>query len=422
MSSVAVSLLLVAAAAGQISGSGTMKASELKYQQDVFKQWWEQDLVLKFADLPADGKTPDFRIPYSGHDYPDKSGGTIGAMRKYDAAFHSGRPMAEEYERRDVGAHRGRYGFNNGPNGDQPPRGLFGRIRAGRDRTPGWYGHCNGWTAAAIRHAEPEKSVTRNGVVFSPADIKGMLAEMYMYSPTEFLGGEDAAINPALLHIVLTNWIGRGEHPVGMESALGEVVINYPIYAYKATITKISDTQSEVKMMCRYVLNTPQEYQKGPKSTQLIYFHYVLDMDKDGNITSGRYYGDTQMVDMLWTALKPVQGGQKGNERGNPHMDIKEVLAIWRESVSEKTRKEWLNVDPTDEDRVVIEAEKPKDETKPAEAATPAAAATSSTTPAPTTTPAAAPGTPAATTPAAPTTTTPPANPPAATTPPGSEE
>lgn len=421
MTSAALSLLLVAATAGQINSSGgTMKPDELKYQQQVFQQWWEQDLVLKFADLPADGKTPDFRIPYSGHDYPDKAGGTINAMRKYDAAFNRGRHLAEEYERRDVGGHRGRFGFANNP--DEPPRrGLFGRILGGRDRTPGWYGHCNGWTAAAIRHAEPEKSVIRNGVVFTPADIKGMLAEMYMYSPTEFLGGEDAAINPALLHIVLTNWIGRGSHPVGMESALGEVVINYPIYAYKATITKISDRQSEVKMMCRYTLNTPQEYQKGPKSTQLIYFHYVLDLDKDGVITAGRYYGDTQMVDMLWTPLKPVQGGQKGNERGNPHMDIKEVLAIWRESVPEKTRKEWLNVDPTDEDRVVLEDEKPKkDEGPPAAEAAPAATTTSATTPAATPAATAAPAT--ATPPA--TATTPPATttPPAATTPPRTNE
>ncbi|MBC7856743.1 MAG: hypothetical protein IAF94_25210, partial [Pirellulaceae bacterium] len=91
MSIAAVSFLFLAAAVGQVnSSSGTMKPDELKYQQQAFKQWWEQDLVLKFADLPADGKTPDFRIPYSGHDYPDKSGGTIVAMRKYDAAFHRG--------------------------------------------------------------------------------------------------------------------------------------------------------------------------------------------------------------------------------------------------------------------------------------------------------------------------------------------
>ena len=414
MSSAAFSLLLILAAAGQVrvsSGEGKIKPSELSYQQQTFKQWWEQDLVLKFADLPADGKTPDFRIPYAGHDYPDKRGGTIGAMRKYDAAFHRGRPLAEEYERRDVGAHRGRFGYGGG---DEPPRrGLFGRILAGRDRTPGWYGHCNGWTAAAIRHAEPEKSVTRNGVVFTPADIKGMLAEMYMYSPTEFLGGEDSAINPALLHVVLTNWIGRGSHPVGMESALGEVVINYPIYAYKATITKLSDRQSEVKMMCRYTVNTPQEYQKGPRTTQLIYFHYVLDLDKEGNITAGRYYGDTQMVDMLWTALKPVQGGQKGNERGNPHMDIKEVLAIWRESVSEKTRKQWLNVDPTEEDRVVLEEPKPaSNEATPAAPLTPAVTTTGTTSP-----------TPAGATPAVVATTPPPsATPPPATSVPSRDE
>ena len=386
MSSAAVSLLLIAAAAGQVrtDSSGTIKADELSYQQQAFKAWWEQDLVLKFEDLPADGKVPDFRIPYAGHDYPDRAGGTMVAMRKYDAAFHGGRPMAAEYERRDVGGHRGRFGYDDGP----PRRGLFGRILAGRDRTPGWYGHCNGWTAAAIRHAEPEKSVTRNGVVFTPADIKGMLAEIYMYSQTEFLGGVDAAINPATLHLTLTNWIGRGSHPVGMESALGEVVINYPIYAYKATITKLSDKQSEVKMMCRYTLNTPQEYQKGPRTTQLIYFHYVLDLDKDGNVTGGRYYGDSQAVDMLWTPLQPVQGGQKGNERGNPHLDVKEVLAIWRASVSEKTRKQWLNVDPTEEDRVVLEDEKPKSDSTPAEPNAPVAATTSAAPPAASPTPA----------------------------------
>jgi len=170
MSSAALSLLLLTAVAGQLnSTSGAFKPDELKYQQQVFQQWWEQELVLKFADLPADGKTPDSRIPYSGHDYPDKAGGTINAMRKYDAAFNRGRPLAEEYERRDVGGHRGRFGFDN----DAPPRrGLFGRILGGRDRTPSWYGHCNGWSAAAIRPAAPAKSVTRNGVVFTPADIK----------------------------------------------------------------------------------------------------------------------------------------------------------------------------------------------------------------------------------------------------------
>jgi hypothetical protein len=67
---------------------------------------------------------------------------------------------------------------------------VIGRLGAlGRNRVPSWYGHCNGWTAAAMRHAEPQHSVTRNGVVFTPTDIKGLLADLYMYTDTEFLGG-----------------------------------------------------------------------------------------------------------------------------------------------------------------------------------------------------------------------------------------
>jgi len=55
-------------------------------------------------------------------------------------------------------------------------------------------------------------------------------------------------------------------------------------------------------------------------------------------------------------------------------LDIKEVLAIWRESVPEELRKKWLNIDPTEEDRLlppadaVVAAESP-----PAVAEAPAA-------------------------------------------------
>jgi hypothetical protein len=83
----------------------------------------------------------------------------------------------------------------------------------------------------------------------------------------------------------------------------------------------------------------------------------VLDTDAEGKITGGRYYGDSARIDMLWTPLKPVEAGEKGNERGNPHVSVKEVLAIWRESVSEDIRKQWLNVDPTEEDAILPPAE-----------------------------------------------------------------
>src|SRR6478736_10495253 len=155
-----VSLLLVTSSLAQFGppqrfyGHGPIRKDEMEGQQQAFKQWWGDELVLKLADLPAEGKVPDFRVPYSGHDYPDRAGGTINVLYKYDQAFHRGRPLAAEFERMDVSAHR------NSRSEEMPVRGLFGRIRMVRgEHVPTWYGHCNGWTAAAIRHAEPQKSV-----------------------------------------------------------------------------------------------------------------------------------------------------------------------------------------------------------------------------------------------------------------------
>lgn len=347
MQATLISCVAVLAAVGQYSSS-PIPSSELDYQQRCFKQWWGHELNLKFADLPKEGKVAEERVPYSGFDYPDRAGGTVQAMSKYDQAFHSGRGSATEWERYDVSLAK------NGKPSTETRRGLFGRVRTVRSapQIPYWYGHCNGWTAAAIRHAEPKKEVVRNGVVFTPADIKGLLAELYMYNATEFLGGQDAVIHPALLHVVMANWIGRGDHPIGMEAAIGEVVINYPLYAYKAEVTKHSDRTVEVAVTATYAMNTNQELNESQRFTREMYFHYQLDLTPAGDIAGGRYFSDSQHVDMLWAPLKPAQGGKEGNEHGNPHLDVKEVLAIWRESVSDDVRKNWLNIDPTEEDRV----------------------------------------------------------------------
>ncbi|MFO0902591.1 MAG: hypothetical protein U0939_06300 [Pirellulales bacterium] len=329
--------------------AGTIQKEELDQQKDAYQRWWGGDLAMKLDELPTEGGVPDFRIPYSGHDYPDKIGGTVRAMQKYDAAFHGGRPVASGWEKQDVQYHR-----NFRENG-AARRGLFARAR--NRGVPGWYGHCNGWTAATIRHAEPQQAVVRNGVTFTPADIKGLLAEIYMYSDSEFLGGVDPAINPGTLHLVLTNWVGRGSHPLGLESAIGEVVINFPLYKFKTKLTKLSDRQYEAETTVTYSVNTPQEHDKGPDFRRDMYLHYSLDLDEEGRITGGSYYRDSNQIDMLWAPLKPAQGGEKGNERGNPHIKLQEILSIWRESVPEETRKKWLNINPTEEDAILENGE-----------------------------------------------------------------
>jgi hypothetical protein len=89
-----------------------------------------------------------------------------------------------------------------------------------------------------------------------------------------------------------------------------------------------------------------------------------LDLDEEGKVTGGRYLSDSERIDMLWTPLTPAPGGQEGNERGNPHVDVNEVLAIWRASVPEDVRKKWVNIDAKEE---VEDGSNPQETVGPAE-------------------------------------------------------
>jgi hypothetical protein len=375
MTSAALSLLVALTATSQVTYTyrvpveyqsvavSNIQQKELDDHRAAYKQLWEQDLITRFDDLPASGKVPDYRIPYSGHDYPDRTGGTLAAMAKYDRAFHRGVSRAYQHEREDLAFHA----TVKKPGREVVHRGRFGRVImvSHAEVVPTWYGHCNGWTAAAIRHAEPQKSVVRNGITFTPADIKGMLAEIYMYSPTQFLGGVDDAINPAVLHIALANWIGRQKHPIGMETSVGDPVVNFPIFAYRTGVRRLSANRLDVRTIITYALHVPREYDKSPKSTRELYFHYILDLDRQGEIIGGQYYGDSGRIDMVWTPLKPVQGGKEGNESGNPHLDLEEVLAIHRESVDPEILKQWVNIDPTDAERALAKKDLPVKPTEP---------------------------------------------------------
>ena len=329
-------LILVLAAS--LAGSPIPK-EVVKKQDSLFQRYWGTDFEWKFEELPTKAMVPKFRVPYSGYIYPDTGGGTTSVMRKYDLAFHGGRYAATSWEQWDSSLYRREGGG-----------GLFGLFR--RSRTPSWYGHCNGWTAAAIRHAEPQKSVTVNGVRFSPSDIKGLLAEIYIYNDTENLTG-DYRMNAGTFHAVLANWLGRGAHPLGMEADPSEERWNYPIYSYAYSFAKRRNRRVEVKMNVAYTKDLGGEYNEAPRNRRIKYFHYMLELDRDGKIVGGSFLYDSSIIDLLWVPLRPKASGRQGNERGNPYVDVNKVLAIWRASVDEETRKKWPVIDPAPEDRIL---------------------------------------------------------------------
>lgn len=344
------SLTCILVVVANIAAAATLSDKRIKEQNEIYKTWWGTELEWRFNELPQSGMVEKHRMPWAGHIYPDNAGGCIYVLQKYDRAFHQGRPLSAEFERRDIRIHRT----------PQIRRGgLLGLRRVRVIATPDWAGHCNGWAAAAIRHAEPRNNVTRNGVVFSPSDIKGLLAELYVYSNHELLGGEEGgAVNPAMFHVILSNWLGLGKHPIAMDNTLGEEIWNYPIYSYKSSSYKHGDRGVEVSTNIGYVNSTNREYDVAPKRVQFLYLHYYLELDEDGRITEGNYYRDSNRIDLLWVPLQPTPGGEAGNKEGNRYLDVKEVLSIWRDSVPKQYRNQWYNINPYPDDAIVDEEEK----------------------------------------------------------------
>jgi hypothetical protein len=223
-------------------------------------------------------------------------------------------------------------------------------VTVTRVQTPHWHGHCNGWTSATVRHKEPQQSVTRNGVTFRPADIKGLLAEIYIYTHSETVAGNyDYVVNAGTLHATLANWLGRQSHPVAMEATPGKEKWNYPIYSFASSFAKRGTHNVEVKTNIAYMHSSQGEQDKSPKISRKKYFHYMLTLNDNGEIIGGSFYRDSSRVDLLWIPIAPVQGGQEGNERGNPHVDVETVLALWRDSVTEDEEEQWVNVWPAPE-------------------------------------------------------------------------
>jgi hypothetical protein len=137
-----------------------------------------------------------------------------------------------------------------------------------------------------------------------------------------------------------------------MEADPGPEKWNYPIYKYASSSTRRGNNQIEVRMTIAYAKNSRAEQDEAPCIEMQRHFHYTLELNAEGMIVGGYWYRDSGRIDLLWMPLTPKPGGEQGNERGNPHVDVDEVLAIWRDSVPELERQRWLVADPAPLDRV----------------------------------------------------------------------
>ena len=232
--------------------------AEASEQAEIFYDIWDDDFIKKFKDLPEYGEAR--KKPFTGHWYPHHYGGTArvfpgksySALQKYDQAFPASDGTAVGWERR----------FHSSVGSK-------------------WTGHCNGFAAASQRHLEPRVAVKRNGVIFTPADIKTLLTEIHQHVHTYMLGGRRCRnvlvekisagggascpagyrkimlsngktkcirnaptrapsphlsncedVNAGTFHLALANWVGRREQTIVFDKEAYHQVWNYPLFSY----------------------------------------------------------------------------------------------------------------------------------------------------------------------------------------------
>jgi comEA protein len=112
-----------------------------------------------------------------------------------------------------------------------------------------WWGHCNGWSAAAILMNEPTTAVhtTIEGqdVAFTTADLKGLFTETHYSTYSRFYGaryykeGDDLAdLHPEAFHNLVTFYLRDQRVPMVFDTTAGDEVWNFPAYAADLTVVE----------------------------------------------------------------------------------------------------------------------------------------------------------------------------------------
>ncbi len=341
--------------------------TEVRAKNNFYFALFNKEYELKFDLLPVSGEVTPDRVPYSGGFYLQTGGGTNsrvsgpGALDKYDGVFNLGSsPKAAEWEKK----------YHTIPSTDE---------------AAGWAGHCNGFAAAASRHAEPKQSVIRGTTTFLPTDIKALMAEIHFGVKYYFLGGnrcglneasalmppgarEDPItldgcddVNPGSFHIAMTNWIGIQKRPIILDIHGKLQVWNYPHWKYLVASREVSmadavriitgDTAAttypfnpaakkfrSVAMTLTHTDAFKDEIMTSQvaaaKRFQALSYNYILELDTSGTIIGGEWVSASQKdhPDFVWVALEPVHGDGTAYS-SNPNLEVQEVLKLWAESV-----------------------------------------------------------------------------------------
>lgn len=126
----------------------------------------------------------------------------------------------------------------------------------------GWWGHCNGWSGAAILTNEPAKEGyaidlgNGNTMNLGVGDVKGLLTESHYSSYSNFYGaryngkeGDDISdLSPEAFHKIITIYLRDRKVPFVFDTSANEEVWNFPIYGYDMLIDETTPGSGPQKL------------------------------------------------------------------------------------------------------------------------------------------------------------------------------
>lgn len=306
-----------------------------------------QDIPLADVTVkPGTSEATSDHIPYDGGWWPATGNEMLHALERFSAALEA---RLGWNPRLDMLEHFRHY---VGPNSPIRPK----YERNGIDDF-GWWGHCNGYSAAAVLEKEPPADGVSVGVIkLSQEDLKGILAEAYYHADARMLGtrsqidsssyteakrllesggsleewrrwfkdtfkydapdhytasqfktiAERAVkrfedINPADFHKLLHTVIGNGKMPLVLEVSTGYQVWNYPAYSYSMNVRDTGRTTANGHRVMD-VTTTVKFKGTGSKT-----YTYELHVDSNGKIRGGAWTGTsvTNHPDFAWIPTDP---------------------------------------------------------------------------------------------------------------------
>lgn len=113
-----------------------------------------------------------------------------------------------------------------------------------------WWGHCNGWAAAAVKESEPSQKIIIGNTLISPAEQEALLSEAWLTTHSIFVGTTDKSrktgnwiftpagkafwdVEPRSFFLILTNYVGIFKAPLVIDRFTGYQVWNTPLIAYR---------------------------------------------------------------------------------------------------------------------------------------------------------------------------------------------